>query len=48
MSGIVLASTVVGLLAGEWKLAGSKPVRTMLGGLALLAASMAVLSQAGR
>ena len=48
MSGIVLASTVVGLRAGEWKHAGSRPVRIMLGGLAMLAASMAVLSQAGR
>jgi hypothetical protein len=48
LSSIVIASTVTGLLAGEWAGAGKRPLQVMFGGVAWLVAAIAILSQASR
>ncbi|HEY7855196.1 MAG TPA: L-rhamnose/proton symporter RhaT [Terriglobales bacterium] len=46
MSLIVITANVLGLLTGEWKGTGGKPVRIMVSGLAVLIAAIVVLSRA--
>ena len=48
LSAIVLVSTVVGILTGEWVPSTSGPFRTLLFGLMLLIGAIALLSEAGR
>jgi L-rhamnose-H+ transport protein len=48
LSSIVIASTVTGLLAGEWSGAGKRPLHVMFGGVGSLLAAIAILSQASR
>jgi L-rhamnose-H+ transport protein len=48
LSSIVLVSTVIGVLTGEWVPSLKGPFRTLLAGLVLLIAAIAVLSEAGR
>jgi L-rhamnose-H+ transport protein len=47
LSCIVLMSTVVGVLTGEWNLSIRGPFRTLLFGLCLLIGAIGVLSEAG-
>lgn len=48
LSAIVVASTLLGVLIGEWSRAGRWPLRTMALGVACLVFAIAVLSQATR
>ncbi len=48
LSAIVLVSTIVGTLTGEWTPSTSGPFRTLLFGLALLIGAIGLLSEAGR
>lgn len=48
MSLIVITATVWGVLTGEWKSTGSKPLTIMTGGVAVLVAAIFVLSFASR
>lgn len=48
LSAIVLVSTVVGTLTGEWIPSTSGPFRTLLFGLTLLIGAIGLLSEAGR
>jgi L-rhamnose-H+ transport protein len=44
MSLLVIAGTVAGILTGEWKLPGRKPLRTMALGISLLTSAIAVVT----
>ena len=44
----VVASTVFGVLTGEWARTGTRPIRTMIAGVSLLVLAIAILSYAGR
>jgi len=46
MSLIVITAMICGVLTGEWKGGGRKPLRVMYGGLAILAVAIAVLALA--
>jgi len=48
LSAIVVASTVAGLLTGEWAKAGARPLAYMFGGVVCLVIAIGVLSQASR
>jgi len=48
LSSIVVASTIVGVVAGEWTGAGKRALRYMIGGVACLVGAIVVLSQANR
>jgi L-rhamnose-H+ transport protein len=48
LSAIVVMSTVVGVLTGEWKVRFHGPFRTLLAGLVFLVGAITVLSIAGR
>ena len=48
LAAIVVASTVFGILTGEWKRTGTRPIRTMILGVSFLVAAIAILSYAGR
>jgi len=48
LAAIVVASTVFGVLTGEWKRTGTRPIRTMILGVSLLVVAIAILSYAGR
>jgi len=48
LASIVVASTVFGALAGEWKRTGPRPIQTMILGVSFLVVAIAVLSYAGR
>lgn len=48
LSAIVVMSTVVGVLTGEWNVRLHGPFRTLVAGLAFLVAAITVLSIAGR
>jgi L-rhamnose-H+ transport protein len=46
MSLIVIVAMIWGVVTGEWKGSGTKPLRVMYGGLAVLVLSIVVLSLA--
>jgi L-rhamnose-H+ transport protein len=48
LASIVVASTVFGVLTGEWARTGTRPIRTMILGVGFLVLAIAILSQAGR
>ncbi len=48
LAAIVIASTLFGILAGEWKTTGSRPIATMIVGIACLVLAIAILSYASR
>jgi L-rhamnose-H+ transport protein len=48
LASIVVASTCFGVLAGEWKRTGSRPIRFMILGVSFLVLAIAVLSYAGQ
>jgi L-rhamnose-H+ transport protein len=48
LSSIVVMSTVVGVLTGEWRPSLTGPFRTLLVGLCLLVGAIGVLTEAGR
>jgi L-rhamnose-H+ transport protein len=48
LASIVVASTIFGVLAGEWKQTGKRPIRTMTAGVSFLVLAIAILSYAGR
>jgi L-rhamnose-H+ transport protein len=48
LASIVVASTVFGVLTGEWARTGTRPIRTMIAGVTFLVVAIAILSQAGR
>ncbi len=48
MSAVVIASTVAGMLTGEWSRAGAGPIRIMSAGVGCLVAAMGLLALAGR
>ncbi|HLX82277.1 MAG TPA: L-rhamnose/proton symporter RhaT [Terriglobales bacterium] len=48
LASIVVASTVFGVLTGEWRRTGTRPLRTMILGVSFLVAAIAILSYAGR
>ena len=48
LASIVVASTVFGVLTGEWTRTGTRPIRTMILGVSSLVVAIAVLSYAGR
>ncbi len=48
MSLIVIFATMLGYITGEWKRAAGKPVRIMIGGVAVLVLAVVVLSIASR
>jgi L-rhamnose-H+ transport protein len=48
LSAIVLVSTIVGILTGEWVPKTNSPFRTLLFGLMLLIGAIGLLSEAGR
>jgi L-rhamnose-H+ transport protein len=48
LASIVVASTVFGVLTGEWARTGTRPIRTMIAGVSLLVLAIAILSYAGR
>jgi L-rhamnose-H+ transport protein len=48
LAAIVVASTVFGVLTGEWKRTGTRPIRTMILGVSFLVVAIAILSYAGR
>jgi L-rhamnose-H+ transport protein len=47
MSAVVIASSIAGVLAGEWSKAGRAPFRIMTAGVGCLVAAMAILALAG-
>jgi L-rhamnose-H+ transport protein len=48
MSAVVIASTIAGMLTGEWSRAGAGPIRIMSAGVVCLVAAMGLLALAGR
>ena len=48
LASIVVASTVFGVLTGEWRRTGTRPIQTMILGVSFLVVAIAVLSYAGR
>jgi L-rhamnose-H+ transport protein len=48
LAAIVVASTVFGIVTGEWKRTGTRPIRTMILGVSFLVVAIAILSYAGR
>lgn len=48
LASIVVASTFLGVLTGEWARTGTRPIRTMLLGVSFLVAAIAILSYAGQ
>jgi L-rhamnose-H+ transport protein len=48
LAAIVVASTAFGVLTGEWARTGTRPIRTMILGVAFLVLAIAVLSYAGQ
>jgi L-rhamnose-H+ transport protein len=48
LASIVVASTSFGVLAGEWKRTGTRPIRFMILGVTFLVLAIAVLSYAGQ
>ncbi|MCU1305093.1 MAG: RhaT l-rhamnose-proton symport 2 [Candidatus Sulfotelmatobacter sp.] len=48
LASIVVASTFFGVLTGEWKRTGTRPLRFMIVGVGFLVVAIAVLSYAGR
>jgi L-rhamnose-H+ transport protein len=48
LASIVVASTVFGILTGEWKRTGTRPLQTMILGVGFLVLAIAILSYAGR
>jgi L-rhamnose-H+ transport protein len=48
LASIVVASTIFGVLTGEWKRTGTRPIRFMTSGVSLLVLAIAILSYAGR
>jgi L-rhamnose-H+ transport protein len=48
LASIVVASTVFGVLTGEWARTGTRPIRTMILGVSFLVFAIAILSHAGR
>jgi len=48
LASIVVASTIFGMLTGEWKQTGTRPIRTMTLGVSFLVLAIAILSYAGR
>jgi L-rhamnose-H+ transport protein len=48
LASIVVASTLFGVLTGEWKRTGTRPIHTMILGVSFLVVAIAVLSYAGR
>jgi len=48
MSLIVITASVLGIRTGEWKGSGTKPLRVMYAGIAVLIAAVVVLSMANR
>jgi L-rhamnose-H+ transport protein len=48
LASIVVASTALGVLTGEWARTGIRPIRTMVVGVALLILAIAILSFASR
>ena len=48
LASIVVASTVFGVLTGEWKRTGTRPIQTMILGVSFLVVAIAILSYAGR
>jgi L-rhamnose-H+ transport protein len=48
LAAIVIASTAFGVLTGEWKNTGSRPIRTMLVGVGCLVLAIGILSYASR
>jgi L-rhamnose-H+ transport protein len=48
LASIVVASTIFGVLTGEWKGTGTRPIRFMIVGVGFLVLAIGVLSYAGR
>jgi len=48
MSAVVIASTIAGMLTGEWARAGAGPIRIMSAGVVCLVAAMGLLALAGQ
>jgi L-rhamnose-H+ transport protein len=48
LASIVVASTIFGVLTGEWKGTGTRPIRFMIVGVSCLVLAIGVLSYAGR
>jgi L-rhamnose-H+ transport protein len=48
LAAIVVASTVFGVVTGEWARTGTRPIRTMVLGVGFLVLAIAILSYAGR
>jgi L-rhamnose-H+ transport protein len=48
LASIVVASTIFGVLTGEWARTGTRPIRTMVAGVSFLVLAIAILSYAGR
>ena len=48
MSAVVIASTIAGILTGEWSKAGAGPMRIMSAGVVCLVAAMGLLAIAGK
>ncbi|MHB8216272.1 MAG: L-rhamnose/proton symporter RhaT [Candidatus Sulfotelmatobacter sp.] len=48
LASIVVASTIFGVLTGEWKRTGTRPIRFMIVGVSFLVLAIGVLSYAGR
>jgi L-rhamnose-H+ transport protein len=48
LASIVVASTIFGVLTGEWSRTGTRPIRTMILGVSFLVLAIAILSYAGR
>lgn len=48
LAAIVILSSFLGILSGEWKRTGSRPVQVMMLGVSLLVVAIVILSYAGR
>jgi L-rhamnose-H+ transport protein len=48
LAAIVVASTIFGVLTGEWARTGKRPIRTMVLGVSFLVLAIAILSHASR
>jgi L-rhamnose-H+ transport protein len=48
LAAIVVASTIFGILTGEWAQTGTRPIRTMILGVGFLVLAIAILSYAGQ